>query len=255
MFSPVVKSGKTPPSRGSTPTEYSLRAAASSSLDRSGSVRIENERDRDIGLQALRRGYAAVCLEQRCFGERSIPDGRFQSMCHEAGASALVAGRTLVGDRVLDVARLMDVLATRGGLDTRSPGIIGNSAGGTTAYYALAALPELGWGIPSCCFGPIAETRMRGHFCTCSYVPNHLRLCDMPDLAALIAPPPLTIVSGEQDGGFPPDAVRSGFTTVREHYHRFGTEEHCALVLESEGHRWYARSAWTAARRVLAAAR
>jgi len=57
--------------------------------------------DRDFALQAIREGYAALVIEQRCFGERK--DSRPQSVrhvtngCHHASMVALLLGRTMRG--------------------------------------------------------------------------------------------------------------------------------------------------------------
>jgi|GEM_PF-4314851 len=50
----------------------------------------------------LRRGIAALCLEQRSFGERREPCQKSVSShgCHDATMQALMLGKTLLGERV-----------------------------------------------------------------------------------------------------------------------------------------------------------
>ncbi|MGD9048513.1 MAG: alpha/beta hydrolase family protein [Anaerolineae bacterium] len=62
--------------------------------------------DDDFALQAVRQGYAALAMEQRWFGERK--DSRTSDYtlgCHHATMTALLLGRTTIGERVWDVMR------------------------------------------------------------------------------------------------------------------------------------------------------
>jgi hypothetical protein len=77
---------------------------------------------RDFAVQAVREGYAALALEQRCFGEREDrrPAERrsLDNRCHHASMTALLLGRTMIGERVWDVSRAIDMLATFPEIDT-----------------------------------------------------------------------------------------------------------------------------------------
>ncbi len=84
--------------------------------------------DNDFGLGCMRRGVAALCIEQRSFGERR--ERRQQLVggdCHDAAAHALMLGRTLLGERVFDVDRAIDYLMTRDDVDSRAVGVMGSS--------------------------------------------------------------------------------------------------------------------------------
>ena len=59
--------------------------------------------DRDFALEAVRRGFCAVTLEQRCFGERG---GTPKPNCYGAAMTALLSGRTLLGDREIGRAHV-----------------------------------------------------------------------------------------------------------------------------------------------------
>ena len=67
-----------------------------------GTVNENREGDRDNALQALERGYAALCLEQRGMGERRTdmvdnPNDGGYPRCHVTAMNALLIGRTLMG--------------------------------------------------------------------------------------------------------------------------------------------------------------
>ena len=90
----------------------------------------------DFAHQAVARGYAAVCIEQRCFGLRREQelDRASADPCVDAFHHALLFGRTLLGDRVGDVLRVIDWLANGGAgldLDLARLHALGHSAGGT----------------------------------------------------------------------------------------------------------------------------
>ena len=68
---------------------------------------------------------------------------------------ALMRGRTILGERVFDVDRTIDWMASRGGFDMTQIGIMGNSGGGTTSMFAGAVLPRLTHVMPSCIAPPV----------------------------------------------------------------------------------------------------
>lgn len=78
---------------------------------------LQVEGDRAFGLECMRRGLAALCIEQRSFGERrERKQKRVGSHgCHDATMHALMLGRTLVG---LTVPR---VIARLGEPTSRTP--------------------------------------------------------------------------------------------------------------------------------------
>src|SRR5688500_14947343 len=59
---------------------------------------------RDLALQAVERGWAALAIEQRGFGQRAEPGVK----CNDAALRALHRGRPLTGQRVFDVTRTID---------------------------------------------------------------------------------------------------------------------------------------------------
>ena len=201
--------------------------------------------DRDFALQALRHGCAAFVLEQRAFGEcGGTPDG---PACHQPAMAALLLGRTLIGERVWDVMRTVDLIARRfPELDAERIVVLGNSGGGTASLYAAALEPRLAAAVPSCAFsGFLASIGAQLH-CVCNYVPGILRSFDMGDIAGLIAPRPLVLVSGRDDGIFPLDAAREQFAVARTCYAAAGAEDKLRHVIGAEGHRFYAAQAWQA---------
>ena len=207
------------------------------------------EGDRDIALQAVARGYAALVLEQRCFGERE--DRRDASVkylnnrCHHASMTALLLGRTMAGERVWDVCRAIDVLAHFPRVDSSRVACTGNSGGGTITYFAACVEPRIRVAMPSCFVCSFAESLGAIDHCADNYVPGLLRYADCGDLAGLIAPRPLIVVAGRTDPIFPFTGVTSAYETIQNVYRGAGAPGQCRLVVGEGGHRFYCE-AWNA---------
>ena len=215
------------------------------------------EGDRDFALGCLRRGIAALCIEQRSLGERRerLQERRsFHNDCHDAAMRALMLGRTLLGERVYDVDRALDYLASRGDVDMRSIGVMGNSGGGSVAIYAAALLDRIAFVMPSCAFCTFADSLMTVHHCTDNYVPGLYIDADLPDILGLFAPRPAVIVAGREDPIFPLKGVRRAYRRLRAIYAAAGAEDRLRLVIGADGHRFYADQAWSAAEDLGAAA-
>jgi dienelactone hydrolase len=215
--------------------------------------------DRDFALQAVRSGYAALAIEIRGFGERrdqrpaGLRDPGYAAdsldpnvTCKHAAMVALLLGRTSLGEKILDVRRALDALAQFSEVDGERVYAIGNSGGGTLAWYAACIEPRLRGLILGSCFATYASSIGRVDHCCDNYLPGALRWFDFPDLALLVAPRPLVVVMGRDDALFPLGGVEAAFERARMIYAGFGAQDRCRLVLCQGGHRFYANEAWTA---------
>ena len=207
---------------------------------------LQIEGDRDFGLGCMRRGIAALCIEQRSFGERREQKQERVAArgCHDAAMHALMLGRTLVGERVYDVDRGIDYLAARGDADMKAIGVMGNSGGGTISMFAAALLHRIAFAMPSCYFCTFMDSIMAMDHCMCNYIPGMLRIAEMSDIMGLFAPKPVVIVAGKEDEIFPVKATRRAFRELRHIYNSYGAKTRCHLVVGDGGHRFYADDAW-----------
>jgi dienelactone hydrolase len=203
--------------------------------------------DRDFGIGCMKRGFGALCIEQRSFGERkeftqkSISD---KGYCHDASMHAIMLGKTLIGERVFDVDRGIDYLLSRNDTDKRYIGVMGNSGGGTVSLFSAAILPRIKYAMPSSYFCTFQASVMSMYHCSCNYIPGIMKYANMSDIMGLFAPKPVVIVHGKDDKIFPIDATKKSFAELKNIYSTFGAEEHCHLVIGNEGHRFYADDAW-----------
>lgn len=210
-----------------------------------GQARNEREKasiagGRDLALQAVDRGWAALVIEQRGFGVRA-ENG---VSCNDAALRSLHVGRPLTGQRVWDVRRAVDFIATQPGLDAGRIGCMGNSTGGTVSFYAACIEPRIGLAVVSCSFCTFADSWMSLPHCACGYLPGILKVADMPDLAGLIAPRRLLIVAGKQDNLARFAGVERGFQRAREIFVAARAPEHVRLVAGEGGHQFYPDQAW-----------
>lgn len=202
--------------------------------------------DRDFALGCMKRGIAALCIEQRSFGERSenVQKQVAEHGCHDATMHALMLGRTLVGERVFDVDRGIDYLKSRGDADMKRLAVMGNSGGGTVTLFSAALLPRVGLAMPSCYFCTFRDSIMSIYHCMDNYIPGLYNYAEMADIMGLFAPRPVVIVAGREDPIFPIAGVRKGFRQLKRIYRAAGVENRCHLVVGDGGHRFYAKKAW-----------
>ncbi|MDE2889898.1 MAG: hypothetical protein OXR72_16975 [Gemmatimonadota bacterium] len=202
--------------------------------------------DRDFGLGCMKRGIAALCIEQRSFGERRerVQQKISSHGCHDATMHALMLGRTLLGERVYDVDRGIDYLLSRGDAHPGRIGVTGNSGGGTVSLFASALLPRISYAMPSCYFCTFRDSIMAIYHCADNYVPGLLKYAEMPDVMGLFAPRPVVLVAGKDDGIFPIAGVRKAFSHLKKIYAAACASHRCHLVVGDGGHRFYAEDAW-----------
>ena len=205
--------------------------------------------DRDIALQALERGYAALSLDQRGMGERRTvlggdPDDSGAPRCHVTAMNALMVGRTMVGERCHDVSCAIDLALTFDAIDPDRIICTGNSGGGTTTFYAACMDERIKVAMPSCAVCTYKHSIGAMNHCVCNFIPHIAEYADMGDLAALIAPRKLVLIHGKDDPIFPDEGVREAYATIEKVYAAAGVPTSCTLATGEGSHRYYKAEAW-----------
>jgi len=210
--------------------------------------KIKVEGDRDFALTCMTRGMAGLCIEQRGFGERKWVWGKkhVTGSDDQAGMHALQLGRTMIAERVFDVDRGIDYLASRRDVRMNRIGIMGNSGGGTISMFSAAMLPRLAYCMPSCYFCSFEHSIMAMPHCGCNFVPGLLAEAEMSDVMGLFAPKPVVIVVGRKDDIFPISASRRQFALLKDIYAAAGAPGNCKFVVGDGGHQFYAKQGWDA---------
>ena len=196
----------------------------------------------DFALEGVKNGYAALCIEQRGMGERQTPiqhRGRVEGRgcpCYYTAFTALLTGRTLLGERVWDVSRAIDSLSFFDHLDLNDITCVGNSGGGTATYYSACYDERIKMAIPSCAVCSYIESIGYTWHCSCNYIPNAAKYFDMGELAALIAPRKLLLSNGQIDHIFHIEGTREVYSVIEKIYKKAGAEGQCELYEHPHGH-------------------
>ena len=199
--------------------------------------------DRDFAVQIVREGYCALAIEQRCFGECGGTEKG--PGCSVPTLSALLFGRTTIGERVFDISRAIDVIGKNFPVvDMDAIACMGNSGGGTATIYASAMEERIKVSMPSCALCTYKDSIGAMSHCTCNFVPNIALDFDMGDLCGLIAPRKLIAVSGATDVIFPHDGVAECIDVAGVYYRAAGMADGYTWIEGPEGHRFYADLSW-----------
>lgn len=207
-----------------------------------------NSGDRDFAVQIIKEGYAALVVEQRAFGDRKSPlldhPNNKYTTCLHASMVASMLGRTLLGERVWDVSRAIDVLSAFPEIDTDKVACMGHSGGGTTTFYAACIDERIKIAMASCSVCTYRDSIVAMRHCPCNYIPQVAKYFDMGDLSCLIAPRPFIIVAGTEDPIFPKAGVEKTYEIVKKVYKKAEAPNNCQLIFGNGSHRFYANPSW-----------
>ncbi len=239
-----------PTTGGKYPLAITLQGHSTGFHNSIGEIKYPQDEDYQprgaFALQAVKRGFAALAIEQRGLGEQKSSLTHGQN-CQNVFTTALLLGRTIIGERVWDIHRAIDaVLATFAEIDGDKIVVTGNSGGGTAAYYAACYDERIKISAPSCAFCPYKDSILSLWHCGCNYIPDAYRYFEMQDLSALIAPRKLVVIAGEKDAEFPIEGVKRGFAAVQKIYQTAGAEGNCRLVVTPREHFWCEDLVWGA---------
>jgi hypothetical protein len=151
-------------------------------------------------------------------------------------------GQTVTGMWAWDLHRLIDYIETRDDCRADRIGCAGLSGGGLQTLWATAFDERIRCAVVSGYFYGYKEALLDGHTnCACNYVPHLYEHVDMGDIGALIAPRPLLIETGDQDGlngasGL--ENVYSQLAITRRAYQTLDHEDGLAHDVFAGEHRW-----------------
>ena len=187
-----------------------------------------------FALDAVKNGYAALAIEQRGMGERTtLREDRGASLtcgCMFTAMTALMLGRTLIGERVWDVSKAIDSLEYfKDKLDLNDITLLGTSGGGTATYYAACYDKRIKVAVPTCAICTYKDSIGDMWHCTCNYIPGIAKYFDMGELSALIAPRKLLVCNGEIDPIFPLSGTKEVYSVIEKIYEKEGVPENCQL--------------------------
>ena len=198
--------------------------------------------DRNMAYRFAQEGFVTVSPTARGFGKtrtpKDIAEGN-QSSCRELHVNDLLVGRTPVGDRVWDVMKLIDWSLENLPVDPSKIVVTGNSGGGTASLFAGAMDERIAVTVPASAFCPYAASWGSLHHCDCGYIPGIMNICDMGDLAGLVAPRSLCIIQGHNDYIAPIEPARAEAEHAGEIFKALRAQDKFEFYEGSGGHRYY----------------
>jgi dienelactone hydrolase len=202
----------------------------------------------DFAVQSVRQGYVTLALELLGFGRRRDPAARKagsgHSSCQPSAGAALMLGETMVGWRVWDTLRAIDLLETRPEVDPKRIALMGISGGGTVILYASALDERVKVSVLSCSFCTFKDSIYSVSHCIDNYVPGILRDFEVADLTGLIAPRALFAENGLDDPIFPASGVREALRATRRVYEAHGAADRLGHAFFEGGHVFHGADAF-----------
>jgi dienelactone hydrolase len=180
------------------------------------------------GAELARMGAVTLCPDNAGMGERAHPEGG----CDFLWRRLNLLGWDLTGYRVYDLRRAVDVLRERPEVDGNRIGSAGLSGGCWLALVQAAFNPRIRASVLSGYFTTFAQTSWVGH-CICHHPKGIGAVCEMPDIAGLIAPRPAFVEWGTQDTARP---VHPAFEQARAIYEAAGAGDKLFLHEFDGGH-------------------
>jgi len=201
----------------------------------------DNER-RAYALSAVQAGYVVLAPAWWGWAGR---DGHLDRVgrrdrCNVIQMAAAMYGMNVTSLHIQDGQAALDILAARPEVDPNRLGCIGNSYGGRTTMWLTIYDDRIRACVPAGCMNTFRERSLKLSSCGIQYLPGILRYGDVPELLSLIAPRPMQLQAGSQDGLITPADRDAMEATVRRAYRRLESETHFDYVLHPEGHllRW-----------------
>jgi dienelactone hydrolase len=206
-------------------------------------------------LQFAQRGYVTFAPDLRAFGarrdaERERP-GRDQ--CDNTYFKAALLGLTPLALDLADLRLVLDYALGRPEIDAQRFGCVGLSLGGRMAMYLAALDDRLCAAVASGALNTLRERLTSYAGCGSQFLPGLFRAGDTPELFGLLAPRPLLLELGTQDGTSPELYAAASYRRIRQAYALAGAEERLEIDVFARGHRFSGRKAFPFLDRWLAA--
>ncbi|MBI3466601.1 MAG: dienelactone hydrolase family protein [Planctomycetes bacterium] len=151
-------------------------------------------------------------------------------------------GRTLWGMMLREEQCLIDYLQTRPEVDPERIGATGMSMGCTRSWWLAAIDERIKAIVGVCCFTRYTELIAHGNIRAHGifyFVPRVLTHFDTEAIYALVAPRPMLMLSGDQDGGAPTDGVVTLEQKLGAVYRLHGKPDHFrSVIYQNTGHEY-----------------
>ncbi len=196
------------------------------------------EYELDFSVFFARNGYVTIVPVQRGWNEtRKDVDPR-ETGCYRMTMDSFLLGMTPVGLRCHDASVLIDFLSTQVFVDTSRIGVAGLSGGGMVGLFWAAIEDRIKAAMIAGYYCSFKKSIYSIFHCICNCVPGIMRYGEMSDIAALIAPRPLLIISGIKDSIFPIKATRKAYKQLEQVYKLLGAGKNLEKDFFDGPHSW-----------------
>ncbi len=152
--------------------------------------------------------------------------------------NSFLSGMTPIGLRCWDASRLGDFLQTQETVDPMRIGVAVLSGGGTVALFWTALERRVRLAMIGGYYCTFADSIYSIYHCLCNCVPDMMEWGEMRDIAALIAPRPLLIISGKKDPIFPIKATRRAYSELKGIYRLLNADRNLKNDFFDGPHAW-----------------
>lgn len=157
---------------------------------------------RGAGIALAKQGFLIYVMENRGMGDLSYLGNHLR-----IDAIARITGGTWYGEVITDALWLVENLHTEKNVDDSQIGCAGVSTGGGLSMIVSALDNSITAAYIQGYLGSYRKTfGVRANHCLCGHIPNILKICDMSDIASLIAPRSVLFVNGTADSFYYSDA-------------------------------------------------
>ena len=173
----------------------------------------------DYAVKFAEEGYHSIAIVQRGWNETKPAT---ENGCHRMTIDSFLIGMAPVGLRVWDAMRMVDFLQTQPDVDGGRIATAGLSGGGTTGLFFAALDDRIKAAMIAGYYCTFRDSIYTIYHCICNCIPHMMEWGEMSDIAALIAPRPMLVISGSKDDIFPIDAVKRATATLSKTYKLLG---------------------------------
>jgi dienelactone hydrolase len=192
----------------------------------------------DYAVRFAERGYVTLAPVQRGWNETAEGVGRGETGCQRMVLNAFLTGLTPLGLRCWDASRALDYLVAQPYVDASRIGVAGLSGGGMVGLFWAALDPRVRLAMIGGYYCTFRDSIYAVPHCACNCVPGIMRWGDMREIAALVAPRPLLIISGTRDPIFPIAGTRAAFRGLVEVYRCLGAADNLEADFFKGPHAW-----------------
>jgi hypothetical protein len=197
-------------------------------------------------LQFAQRGFMTFSPDLRAFGERgdAARQRPGRDNCDSNFMKAAMLGLTPLALDLADLRLVVDYALQRAELDASRFGCIGLSLGGRMTMYLTALDERIRAAVVSGALNSLRERLTSYAGCGSQFLPGLFRAGDTPELFGLIAPRPLLLELGTQDGTSPELYAADVYRGIRRAYALAGAGERVDIDIFARGHRFSGRKAF-----------